>query len=247
MEKYYKILGVHPNASNNEIKKAFRKLVLEYHPDRNSSPDAAEKFRQVIEAYERIKWFRENPISFEQNEYNTSIDTDDYVEEKIRSYIRMRVEEILAKEQALNKLSMSQLFWPWWVNLILVTYALLILVDYLLLPPMKYRCELQSVNFGYVACHSFLSLHPDDVENETCVIVYKTKIFRLVKRVEKENSQPITLNNSFDEYLILPAGLLFLVGLMLLKPPRTLEMKILLAIGVIVMCVSCTIAILFLQ
>jgi DnaJ-class molecular chaperone len=51
MTDYYKILGVAKNASPEEIKKAYRKLALKYHPDRNNSKNAAEKFRKVNEAY----------------------------------------------------------------------------------------------------------------------------------------------------------------------------------------------------
>jgi len=50
--KYYDLLGVAPNASNDEIKKAFRKKALELHPDKNSSPDAPEKFKEMSAAYE---------------------------------------------------------------------------------------------------------------------------------------------------------------------------------------------------
>ncbi|UCD45646.1 MAG: molecular chaperone DnaJ [Candidatus Bathyarchaeota archaeon] len=48
---YYEVLGVDRSASQNEIKKAFRKLAFQYHPDRNKQPDAEEKFKEVSEAY----------------------------------------------------------------------------------------------------------------------------------------------------------------------------------------------------
>jgi len=51
-KNYYKILGLKKGASQSEIKKAFRKLALELHPDKNKAPDATEKFREVAEAYE---------------------------------------------------------------------------------------------------------------------------------------------------------------------------------------------------
>lgn len=48
---YYEILGVSKNASVDEIKKAYRKLALEWHPDRNKSAGANEKFKEINEAY----------------------------------------------------------------------------------------------------------------------------------------------------------------------------------------------------
>jgi len=50
---YYKILGVERNATESEIKSAFRKLALQYHPDRNhGNKEAEEKFKEINEAYE---------------------------------------------------------------------------------------------------------------------------------------------------------------------------------------------------
>ena len=49
---YYKVLGVNKKASEKDIKKAFRKLALKYHPDKNKSEGASEKFREISESYE---------------------------------------------------------------------------------------------------------------------------------------------------------------------------------------------------
>ena len=52
-EDFYNILGVSKNASDSEIKKAYRKLAIKYHPDKNpDDPKAEEKFKQAAEAYE---------------------------------------------------------------------------------------------------------------------------------------------------------------------------------------------------
>lgn len=55
---YYKVLGVERTAAQDDIKRAYRKLVRKYHPDVNSGPDAAEaeqKFKDVGEAYEVLQ------------------------------------------------------------------------------------------------------------------------------------------------------------------------------------------------
>lgn len=52
---YYKILGVSKDASDQEIKKAYRKLAIQYHPDKNrNAEDSDEKFKEIGEAYETL-------------------------------------------------------------------------------------------------------------------------------------------------------------------------------------------------
>ncbi len=56
MADYYELLGVSRGADDEEIKKAYRKLALQYHPDRNpDSPEAEQKFKEVTQAYEVLK------------------------------------------------------------------------------------------------------------------------------------------------------------------------------------------------
>jgi DnaJ-class molecular chaperone len=50
-KNYHEILGVSKDADEKEIRKAYRRLALLYHPDRNKSPDAEAKFKEISEAY----------------------------------------------------------------------------------------------------------------------------------------------------------------------------------------------------
>ncbi len=54
-QDYYKILGVGRDASEGEIKRAYRKLARKYHPDVNKDKGAEEKFKQINEAHEVLK------------------------------------------------------------------------------------------------------------------------------------------------------------------------------------------------
>jgi len=52
---FYQMLGVARDASDADIKKAYRKLAMEHHPDRNGSPNAEAKFKEIAEAYEVLR------------------------------------------------------------------------------------------------------------------------------------------------------------------------------------------------
>ena len=57
---YYEVLNVSQNAGEDEIKKAYRKLAIKYHPDKNpDNKEAEEKFKEATEAYEVLRDCRE--------------------------------------------------------------------------------------------------------------------------------------------------------------------------------------------
>lgn len=79
MLDYYKILEVSKNATLEEIKKAYKKLALKFHPDKNKSPDAEEKFKKISEAYQvlsdpqkRRTYDNSSGASFTTRKYNFS-------------------------------------------------------------------------------------------------------------------------------------------------------------------------------
>jgi molecular chaperone DnaJ len=55
VSEFYALLGVTREATEAEIKKAYRKLAMEYHPDRNPAPEAEARFKEITEAYEVLR------------------------------------------------------------------------------------------------------------------------------------------------------------------------------------------------
>jgi len=75
MDKYYKILDIPNNSSKDDIRKAYKKMAMKWHPDKNrNDPNAGEKFKEISEAYEilmddekknkiNLNNFKRNPMS----------------------------------------------------------------------------------------------------------------------------------------------------------------------------------------
>ena len=59
---YYKILGILKGASDDDVRKAYRKMALKFHPDKNKSAGAEEKFKEIAEAYEVLSDKRKREI-----------------------------------------------------------------------------------------------------------------------------------------------------------------------------------------
>jgi preprotein translocase subunit Sec63 len=64
LKNYYTILGVSPHSSKDEIKKAYRRLALKYHPDRNKTVEAQEKFKEIVEAYHYLYFQNQSSPSY---------------------------------------------------------------------------------------------------------------------------------------------------------------------------------------
>lgn len=94
---YYRILGVKQNATDDEIRKAYRRKAMEYHPDRNSSPDSQEMFIRVTEAYEYLM----------SHPYRRNI-TEEEIMRNYQAWIDYRREEARRRAEAYAKASYSE-------------------------------------------------------------------------------------------------------------------------------------------
>lgn len=95
----YKVLGVSQNASDDEIKKAYRELIRKYHPDANSGNPLAdlaeEKFKEVQTAYSQIMDMRSGKTtgSYSQGTQGYSQGTQNYGQGYNQNYNRQRYEQ----------------------------------------------------------------------------------------------------------------------------------------------------------
>ena len=106
MSNPYTVLGVSPNATDDEIKEAYRKLAKKYHPDINPDKELAEaKMKEINYAYDTIKKMRENKNTY-HSEYTTNYNSNTY-----NNNINFETVEryIVAKEFMLARMALYQL------------------------------------------------------------------------------------------------------------------------------------------
>ena len=80
MEDYYKILGVDKDASDSQIKKAYREIAKKWHPDVNSSPEATQVFQKINNAYS-VLGSPERKVLYDAGNYSEAIDPSTYATE----------------------------------------------------------------------------------------------------------------------------------------------------------------------
>lgn len=157
-KEYFQILGVDEKASEEEIKRAFRKLALKYHPDKNPSKEANSKFLQVCEAYEavlkRIDKSTESAnavVAFDsKRKYHKDL-TPEELEKRIK-WAKDYAERKAFEEEHIHQLSMAQMKNSYMRILIPFTilmcsiFLTFISLDYIILAPKKIEGVLLKYN-----------------------------------------------------------------------------------------------------
>lgn len=146
--EYAKILGVGQNATETEIKKAFRKLALKYHPDKNPSADANKMFVRICEAYEGLlegdQVQEEPPFKGghdSRRKYHKDLTPEEL--EKRMQWAREYAERKAFEEEHIHQISLSQMqrshmrYLVPFTLLICTIFLSLISLDYLVLAPKK--------------------------------------------------------------------------------------------------------------
>ena len=149
-KNYYKTLGVSSNASKSQIKRAYRKLAMKYHPDKNNSPEAQIVFIEINEAYsfltdEKILKVKK-PILKKTSTRKSKISQEEL--NKRMEWARRYGEYKKIKEEKINeityyKIQKSSLRWiiPT-INSLSIFFAFLILLDFKILPTSSINVNL---------------------------------------------------------------------------------------------------------
>jgi len=89
---YFRVLGLEPGASGKQVKTAYRRLALKYHPDRNNSPGSRERFQEINDAYNHLLDHPAVDIP-EASSYEEQMAREVYRREKERMYRRARARQ----------------------------------------------------------------------------------------------------------------------------------------------------------
>ncbi|MFT6983560.1 MAG: hypothetical protein ACJAUD_002338 [Crocinitomicaceae bacterium] len=145
--RYYKILGLPNGASPTEIRKKYRKLVMQYHPDRNDSPAAKEKFILLKDAYEILMDKRPLPVlrgkrpiksNPKQKEAEEQFQRDQRAREAQVRYEHQKLKEFLENERYYQMMTKGAKWKTIRISAILgALLSLMILSDYYL--PRHYK------------------------------------------------------------------------------------------------------------
>jgi curved DNA-binding protein CbpA len=228
MEDYYQILGISPRATQLEVKRAFRKLAILYHPDKNKTIDGEEKFKQINQAYEVLS----DPA--ERSQYDLSLFYPGYQQtaksnHRDPAYRRRPAypqREPAPSVQELMAEYLPKFRWACWAGLILCFFVAL---DYMI-PFDTYQEDITEINRMYrtgrgggtIYDHDelitksgmIINLHDEDAfnfQNARYIIVVQTRLFKKIVTVS-------TPDRAFKvRVAAIYAGLLFIPGILFLS------------------------------
>lgn len=206
---YYNILGIDEQASPEAIKKAFRKLALKYHPDKNPSKDANLKFLQVCEAYEAVLKNLDG-VATSDSESKSASHLRKYPKHMTQEEIEKRMQWAKAyaekkafEEKHIHKLSLEQIRNSYMRYLVSITVLLcstlftFITLDYLVLSPKKVNGVLLSnsrtgfwVDY-YIYDIEASQQHKIDFPNESNHDIY----IHLYSRIDEDDWHPVSMNS----------------------------------------------------
>ena len=128
LRHHFDILGLPENSSKEEIKKKYRLLALKYHPDKNNSSEAAERFIEITQAYEQLMAWKDG----KKKSFTNTPTTDDILKERARKYARMRYEEFKKQSDAFESIDVHEVGWGRKTHWLIILISFFIIADHFL-------------------------------------------------------------------------------------------------------------------
>lgn len=152
MLNHYQTLELKPNASESEIKNAYRKLAKKYHPDVSKEPDAESRFIEITAAYEYLLKSENDYTYSGYDDYFDEYDPAWEFRERAERFAHMNYEEFIKNNEAFKK----SWYYNWVKNgiVLLVTFGYLIAAGMLLSPLIVY---LMTKNYAAAAMMVFIA------------------------------------------------------------------------------------------
>jgi len=214
MRDYYQIIGVRPDATDTEIKQSFRKLAVLYHPDKNASIEAEEKFKEVNEAYEVLS----DPARRAQYDLlisglNVTVrasDRDPAYRRRKRPFQSQR-EDVQSTTELMAEY-LPKFRWVCWVSLLV---CLLVVVDFLL-PFRKLEEDILEINRMYRTGRGGGMIYDHDeliTRNGTSIKLYDDELlyFKEVRHIDIEKSilfgKIVTVSTPDEKYKVRVASI----------------------------------------
>jgi len=149
MKDYYKILGVPRSATAADIKRAYRKLAVQYHPDKNPDPSAEAMFKEINEAYDVLSdQYKKNNYDWRQQAPSSQTTHQPQPQpHRDRAYRQQRQRPAGYKSERQRLREMMQHYLPYsiWICRIALALTTLFAIDFIL----PYRTKSEQVVNGY--------------------------------------------------------------------------------------------------
>jgi hypothetical protein len=219
MQADFDLLEIDPSVGIREIKKAYREKAKIFHPDKNNSPEAAEKFRLYTEAYERLKDQKEGRTFY----FDTKHSYEDEISEKARQQSLKKYQDWQQHLKAYERLSIHKIFWGRKVAAIMICLCMLVILDDkttgTLLPETIQEGDILLSNDQFYTkiktesrtFEGASAVHDESLKAGMPIIIHETPLFHHLKSYTLSSGKTYYPPNTTHEYI--PA-ILIIIGLL---------------------------------